>query len=275
MEDVDVFPQHQVDRGVRVEPGEQDEGAAGPEAGVHADGLAEGVEQRQAAQYDVGVADLVGVERGDGGVHDEVEMGEHGAFGFAGGAAGVEDDGRVVRSGGLGHWEGGGGVGELVQRRDGRRPVGRPVSGDAGVTAGGGAADGDEGDAGLGRGGGAHGGQRVVADEQVGSAVPQDVGHLRGGEQQVDGDDDAAGGEGPVVGGGELHGVGGQQGDGGTRSGAQLAEGGGVAEGTLPEFGVGDAVVAVDDTDLVRVSERGFAQDAGEGEGRGHASSSG
>ena len=49
-EHVDVLGDDQVQRGCPVEPGQQHQGRAGVEAGVHRAGLAERVEQRQAAQ---------------------------------------------------------------------------------------------------------------------------------------------------------------------------------------------------------------------------------
>ncbi len=59
------------------------------------------MEQGQGAHDDVFAAHGVDVERVDGGVHHQVEVGEHGAFGDARGAAGVEDHRNVV--GGAGH----------------------------------------------------------------------------------------------------------------------------------------------------------------------------
>ncbi len=53
VEDGHVLPDHQVDRGLAGEPGQQHQRAAEPEGAVHADGLAERVEQRQAAQHHV------------------------------------------------------------------------------------------------------------------------------------------------------------------------------------------------------------------------------
>ncbi len=51
------------------EPGQQHQRAAEAEGAVHADGLAERVEQRQAAEHDVVRRGVVGVEHVDRGVH--------------------------------------------------------------------------------------------------------------------------------------------------------------------------------------------------------------
>ena len=53
VEDVDLLAHHQIDRRRAGEPGQQHQCRAEPEGAVHADGLAERVEQRQAAEHHV------------------------------------------------------------------------------------------------------------------------------------------------------------------------------------------------------------------------------
>ena len=169
-------------------------------------------------------------------------MGEQGALRQPGRAAGVEDDGRVPGVAGLVRRQRLGVAGQLVE--------------------------GDERDAGrLGRRG-AHLGERRVREEQLGPGVAQHVPDLPAAEQGGDGDDDAPGGDDPVVGGDELGDVRRQQRDPAPGPDTALPQGAGGLEGQPPQGRVVGAALALDDGGVRRSAAGGLGQDGREGEGR-------
>ena len=174
---------------------------------------------------------LVGVEDVHHRVHHQVEVGEQGALGLAGGAAGVEDDRDVLGLAGSRRCGSGGTVGRASSSRGG-------ASGTPG---------------GIGPTLASRVPARAAAaaplaswlecgDEQLGAAVAQHVRDLVRGEQQMDRDDRGADRERAVVDPREVGHVGDQDGDRVARADAQLAQAGRVREGLRPQVAVGDPV---------------------------------
>src|ERR1700709_525228 len=95
----DAVALHRLQRLAGIESGDQGEAGADHQRGVHADRLAEGVKERQAAEDDVAGGDFGGGAGGDVGVAVQVGVGELGPLRLAGGAGGVEDHRGVVLGG--------------------------------------------------------------------------------------------------------------------------------------------------------------------------------
>jgi len=192
-EDRALLVHEQVECGRPVEARQHHHGGAHVERGVHAAGLPEGVEQRQAAEHDVGLVDVEAALGRHDDVHGHVEMGDFGALGLAGGPAGVEHHRRVVgvaRHDRLDPLRRGGQLVEALHRRVPAVHHGQHrYAGELGAL---------HALAEQGRG----------ADQRPGPRVGQDVLDLLGLEERVDGHGDAAERQHAEVGQREVVGVG-------------------------------------------------------------------
>ena len=179
----DAVALHRLQRQRGLEFGHEGQAGADPKRGVHRDGLAEGVEERQRAEDDVAGVDLAGRARRDVGVAGEVVVGQLGALRAAGGARGVEDHRRVVV----------GDLGEALDRRQRlqRRGEGRRL-------------DLDQLGAGVGGAVAGLAAEPVPGKQQLRAGVVEVVGDLAPLQQDVHRDDDPPGSQHAVVGDGEL-----------------------------------------------------------------------
>ena len=217
---------------------------------VHDARLAEGVEEGQHRQADIVVPEAEQATRG-GAVHIEVEVGELGALGLAGGARGVEDHGGVVGAG-RNHVEAGIATHQLGE---GTRALGDQVRARL--------VDDEDGDA-VRRTLERLAGEVLPADQELRFRVAEVEVHLGRLEENVHRHHDSARLEDAEVGDDELGNVGKHDADPVAGVHTPLLERGGDLVGEGVDLAIGEPEWVEDDSLLVRGGKRGFGEDDGE-----------